>query len=665
MKPHRKTLLVASSAAITFILASLSTQAATFYWDGNTSTAGFGTAGGTWSSQSVTSGAGRWVSSATGIVSGSASQTTSTADTFNYGTATVGLASGTITIRGTSGTPINVGSITFGAASGAITLNGGFLAFGATKSITVNNTTNTISSVIQGSNGFTKNGSGELVLTGNLTHSGLTTVTNNGALTLSGNNSSMSGGISLSSNTSVSPRLNINSATAIGTGTLLFGGGGASDTVRIDNTSGGAITVSTNNTLTLNRNFTFVGTQSLNLGTGATTLGGLSDNTQRSITVTANTLTLGGNIGEGAALGLGIVKSGAGTLVLGGANTFSGVTTVNNSGGTLRITNASALGSGNVFIGTTASNTGTLELSLTGTNSIANNFSTNSASILTTVGANAHILNTSGTNTISGDLTVTNTGGNGLNVVSNGGLLTLSGTITHTVASGRTLSLGGGGNGVVSGAINNNTVDSQPLALNKSGAGTWTLSNASNGYTGATTVAGGALVVNGNISTSNLTTVQTGGTIGGSGTVGALTVQNGGTLAPGTSPGTLNTGTLSLANLSNLNFELTPADFTVGGGINDLVSVTGNLALDGILNLTPTSGDFLSATIGNAWRLFDYTGTLTDNTLEFGSMPSLGSGLDWDIDTSTTGQVNLTVIPEPSTALLGALGGILLLRRRR
>jgi hypothetical protein len=63
--------------------------------------------------------------------------------------------------------------------------------------------------------------------------------------------------------------------------------------------------------------------------------------------------------------------------------------------------------------------------------------------------------------------------------------------------------------------------------------------------------------------------------------------------------------------------------------------------------------------------LFNYSGTLTDDTLSLGSMPSLGSGLSWSINTATTGQVNLVVIPEPRAALLGGLGLLALLRRRR
>jgi fibronectin-binding autotransporter adhesin len=250
------------------------------------------------------------------------------------------------------------------------------------------------------------------------------------------------------------------------------------------------------------------------------------------------------------------------------------------------------------------------------------------------------------------------------------GKLTFNGSNFNPAVTGvtvaRTLTLGGSNtmDNTISGQIVDNGGVGGTISVVKQDAGKWILSG-SNGYTGATSVTAGTLVVNGNISTSSLTTVSSGATLGGSGTVGALTVLAGGNLAPGNSPGTLNTGTVSLADTSVLAFELNPTDFTVGGNINDLINVTGNLTLDGILNVVATSGDFLSAAIGTKWRLFDYSGSLTDNVLSLGSIPSLGGGLEWDIDTATAGQVNLVIIPEPGAALLGGFGLIVLLRRRR
>ena len=66
------------------------------------------------------------------------------------------------------------------------------------------------------------------------------------------------------------------------TGTFTINGGS------IDNTSGSAITLSTNNTQTWSGSFTFVGSNPLNLGTGAVTL-----TSSPAITVTSGTLTVG------------------------------------------------------------------------------------------------------------------------------------------------------------------------------------------------------------------------------------------------------------------------------------------------------------------------------------------------------------------------------------
>ena len=71
-------------------------------------------------------------------------------------------------------------------------------------------------------------------------------------------------------------------------------------------------------------------------------------------------------------------------------------------------------------------------------------------------------------------------------------------------------------------------------------AGVTTLT-ANNTYTGATTVNGGALIVNGSIASSSLTTVNSGAALLGSGTVGTTQVNAGGFLVPGPvgTPGTM------------------------------------------------------------------------------------------------------------------------------
>jgi fibronectin-binding autotransporter adhesin len=137
-----------------------------------------------------------------------------------------------------------------------------------------------------------------------------------------------------------------------------------------------------------------------------------------------------------------------------------------------------------------------------------------------------------------------------------------------------------------------------------------------------------------------------------------------GTIAPGVSGsvGTLSfVNDLALDSGSLLSYGLSGTDTTAGGGINDLSAVTGNLSLDGTLNVSEIGvGSFLSATEGNSWRLFTYTGALTDNGLVLGSTPTLSSGLTLAVDTSTANEVNLIVVPEPAVAV-SAMAGIGLL----
>ncbi|WP_447952423.1 autotransporter outer membrane beta-barrel domain-containing protein [Sphingopyxis chilensis] len=221
-----------------------------------------------------------------------------------------------------------------------------------------------------------------------------------------------------------------------------------------------------------------------------------------------------------------------------------------------------------------------------------------------------------------------------------GGLIFSGGTLrtTASFASARSSSLTGAGTiltdggtifalgGVISGAG----------GLTKSGTGILTLSG-NNSYAGATNVNAGTLRINGDQSAATgLVTVASGATLAGSGTIGgSVNVLNGGILAPGNSPGTLDiNGDLSLAGGSILNFEFGEAG-VVGGALNDLVNVGGNLTLDGTINVTSSSGGYFG---GGIYRVFNYAGTLTDNGLALGSMPA---GSDVTVQTSVAGQVNL------------------------
>jgi fibronectin-binding autotransporter adhesin len=181
--------------------------------------------------------------------------------------------------------------------------------------------------------------------------------------------------------------------------------------------------------------------------------------------------------------------------------------------------------------------------------------------------------------------------------------------------------------------------------LNKLGTGTLTLTGAST-YTGMTTVSAGRLDVDGSIVSA--TTVNSGATLGGNGSVaGPVTILDGGILSPGKSAGTLTVGALTLNNASVLDWEFGAAN-SIGGASNDLVIVNGNLVLDGVLNVAQTAGGNFSAGI---YQIFQYSGTLTDNILTFGS--PLPNGLTGLVQAGLVpGQVNLIMTGSPALVLL-------------
>jgi outer membrane autotransporter protein len=110
---------------------------------------------------------------------------------------------------------------------------------------------------------------------------------------------------------------------------------------------------------------------------------------------------------------------------------------------------------------------------------------------------------------------------------------------------------------------------------------------------------------------------------------GAVSFAVGTTILEGRSGQTLGFGSLVLAADTQLNVALGAPDAT------PLFNVTGNLTLDGTLNVTAAAG-FGSG----VYRVFSYGGTLTDNGLALGALPGGSTGT---IQTSVANQVNLVV----------------------
>ena len=341
-----------------------------------------------------------------------------------------------------SGGPNLINSSANGTGAGAGTLNIG-------GAISSSNTSGTQTLYLQGSNTNFNTISGNI---SNGSSGGVVALDKQGAgkWVLSGSNS-FSGGITFHTS---SGTLVLNNNAAAGTGAIVFNN---SDT--FDSTVGG-ITLN-NNAVTFGGD-TFLGTQSLNMGTGAVTF-----NSGAFITVQANTLTIGGVCSGGV-----VNKSGNGTLVLSGLNTFSGSMGI--QAGTVSVSNltvsggASNLGTVGATFGT-ASTAGTLSYTgVTGTSGLAFTMAGGAG-----LGAEIDVTNPGTTLTLTGAFTANNTYGGA------------TGLCTLTIGGAGNLTTTGQFGGGVSGTCN----------FTKYGSGTLTIIGASSGFRGATNINGGTMAL--------------------------------------------------------------------------------------------------------------------------------------------------------------------------
>lgn len=508
----------------------------------------------------------------------------------------------TTTLTNSTGFYVNSAGVLTLQGSGTLNLNAKTLTLGGTNASGTTNIAQVISSA-----------------------TGAILVNTSGTATLSGINTYGTAGTN--GTTLTAGTLNLNNANAVGAGTFTINGG------KIDTTNATAGLTGNNNAQIWGGNFEFKGTSSFNLGTGTVDLNGGT----RTVTTTANTLTVGGIISNG-----GLTKAGNGTLSLSGANTYTGGTSISagmlqfaktnsmaatgtvgvgtggvlavNAGGSGEFTNAtSGAGSiGGLLAGTGGQSapvtwTGTVALGIDTTNASGSalTYSGNIANLGTTLGLTklgANTLTLSGTNTYSGatlvnagTLTFANTAAksSGTSVTSIAtssiGLGVGAGSGDYTAANVADLfntnTLGGfnlvAGSGVAidttAGNFDQTVALTAARSLTKQGTNSLTLSGA-NSYSGTTFVGQGTLAFGAD---QSLTGGLTLGSAAGSTTGVALDLSAAsatfGAAVVRTNNATANTATIGSGKTLTLNGGLTMG-YDAGSGTGATAS---NLTISG------------------------------------------------------------------------------------
>ena len=353
-----------------------------------------------------------------------------------------------------------------------------------------------------------------------------------------------------------------------------------------------------------------------------------------------NTLTVNGSVSGSATL----TKSSYGTVILNGANTFSGTLNVDTSSttssdGVVRLASANA-GTNISAIAIRNNNSGSSTLQLAS--------GATSAAPITLNGRNTNVVaieNLSGNNSLSGNLTI-NVGGSFYVFQSDAGTLNLGGVISSAATGTRNFTFQGAGNILLSGSIQNG---SAVVNVAKTGSGTLTLGGA-NIYTGTTTVSNGTLLVNGSIGTGALSVY--GGTLGGNGIIaGPVSILSGGTLAPGNS-----TGLLTINNMLTLS-GTTVIELNKSVPTNDVVSGMSTVNYGGTLTVNNLGGTLAA---GDSFRIFyatNYSGDFTSFNL-----PALGTNLVWNTAALSNGVLSVALGPvAPQIGQISLTGTSLLL----
>lgn len=592
---------------------------------------------------SITAGANTFsntLSSSATLALGNASSTT-VSGTVQVGTLEI---SGTAAASFTGSVSATTGGISI-TSTGAVAFSGSQATAG-TQNFTVDTSANVGlgTAVIAGT--FSKNGSGTTTFSGSAANQITNTFVNAGTLVLNktaGTNAisgNLTVGDGLGTDTvtfSASNQINDNSAVALlSSGVLNLNG--FSDTINSLTftggsvaTGGGTLTITNSNSITTNA-----------AGTGATISGNLALPSYSSTInvadgVATSDLTISANIS-----GNRIIKTGDGTLVLSGTNTFAdGGQTYDNAltiqGGTVAITADANLGNANNNVA--FANGGRLQIGGTLTAGAGRQFNfTSNGTIDVTSGNTATlngILDGAGNFTKSGEGTLT-LGGTAVNTLSgntsvDGGTLALNKTAgVNALASNVTINSGG----TLRLDANNQISDTATVAFGNSGSATFNVNSRTEtiaGLSGTNTSAAVTMTSGGSLTVGSSANASFAGSITGT---GSLTKVGTGTQTLGANSFTgsvnVNAGTL-LAGANNI-FTAANALIIASGATLDLATYSaavGTIAGSGSIAIG--SGGSLAVGGGNANSTF--AGSLTGA----GTLQKVGTG-----DLTFTSSINFS-----------------------
>ncbi len=298
------------------------------------------------------------------------------------------------------------------------------------------------------------------------------------------------------------------------------------------------------------------------------------------------------------------------------------------------------------------------------------------------------------TNDLTGITTASLTfmSGAGAFVLGGNAITFTGGGITNNSTSLQTINMALGLNATITVAATSGNVAiggqvSGSGGITKAGSNSLILTG-SNIYSGTTTVSVGTLLANNTTGSATGTgAVSVTGVVGGTGTIAptgtnSITVNSGGIIAPGngTTPGTLTfnftstSGKLTMSSGSGFQFHLGTV------GIGDMLAIVGASAGDVAFN--NNSINFMGTGALGSYKIFDtdssnantWTGLAVNGSGQITSgltASNLGSGysaifyMGGGSYGGTTGDIYVHVIPEPKAAVIGGIGVLLLLRRRR